>query len=351
MASGKRHKHILVIRLSAMGDVAITVPVLRALTQQHPNVKVTVVSRGHFRPFFDGLPNVYFFEPDLKRRHKGFFGILKLYKDLRKLHVHAVADLHNVLRSKIVTFLFSLRGKKTATTNKFRDERAALTALKADKVITPLPPVTQRHADVFAQLGYPIDVNAAAFPPKQPLTEDITDVTGPKTGKWIGIAPFAQHTGKVYPKDLMQQVIDSLSADAGNTLYLFGGGRDEAKLLDQFAQDRPNIIVVAGAQLILKQELKLISNLDLMLSMDSGNAHMAAMLGVPVVTLWGATHPYAGFAPFKQPLSNALTASREQYPMLPTSIYGNKIIEGYEDAMRTIAPQTVVDKINEVLNQ
>jgi ADP-heptose:LPS heptosyltransferase len=346
---GKKHKHILVIRLSAMGDVAITVPVLRALTQQHPNVKVTVVSRGHFRPFFDGLPNVYFFEPDLKRRHKGFWGILKLYKDLRKLHIHAVADLHNVLRSKIVTFLFSLRGKKTATTNKLRSERAALTALKADKTISPLPPVSQRHADVFAQLGYLIDVNAGVFPPKQPLTEDITDVSGPKTGRWIGIAPFAQHKGKVYPKDLMQQVIDSLSAEATTTLFLFGGGRNEAKLLDDFAQNRPNIIVVAGGSFILKQELKLISNLDVMLSMDSGNAHMAAMLGVPVVTLWGATHPYAGFAPFKQPLSNALTANRQQYPMLPTSIYGNTVVEGYEDAMRTIVPQTVVDKVNEVI--
>ena len=348
MSSGKKHRHILVIRLSAMGDVAMTVPVLRALTRQHPNVKVTVVSRGLFRAFFEGIPNVHFFEPDLKRRHKGFLGILRLYKDLRRLHVHAVADLHNVLRSRIITFLFSLRGKKTATTDKFRKERVQLTALKADKIINPLPPVTERHAEVFAQLGYPLDVNAVPFPPKQPLTEDITDVTGPKNGIWIGIAPFAQHRGKVYPADLMQQVINGLAADTNTTLFLFGSGRQEAKLLDDYAQ-KPNVKVVAGARLILRQELKLISHLNLMLSMDSSNAHMAAMLGVPVVTLWGATHPYAGFAPFKQPLDNALTASREQYPMLPTSIYGNKIIEGYGDAMRSISPQTVIDKVKEII--
>lgn len=348
--SAKKHKHLLVLRLSAMGDVAMTVPVLRALAQQHSNVKVTVVSRGLFRPFFEGIPNVYFFEPDLKRRHNGFLGLLRLYKDLKKLHVYAVADLHNVMRSKIVTLLFSLRGKKTATTNKLRKGRAALTALK-NKVFKPLQPVTERHADVFAQLGFPIDIYAATLPPKQELTEDILDITGPKTGNWIGIAPFAQHRSKVYPKDLMQEVIDQLATNNNNTLFLFGGGRQEAKLLDDFAKERPNIIVVAGAMLILKQELKLISNLNVMLSMDSGNAHMAAMLGVTVVTLWGATHPYAGFTPFKQPLSNTLVANRKQYPLLPTSIYGNKIVPGYEDAMRTILPQTVVNKVNEVLGK
>jgi hypothetical protein len=70
------------------------------------------------------------------------------------------------------------------------------------------------------------------------------------------------------------------------------------------------------------------------------------MLGVKVVTLWGATHPYAGFKPFNQPLENCLTADREKYPLLPTSVYGNKTVAGYEDAMRIIPVDAVVAKIN-----
>lgn len=347
---GKKYKHILVIRLSAMGDVAIAVPVLRAVVQQNPKVKITVVSRAQFKPFFDGIANVHFFGADINHRHKGFLGILRLYKDLRKLHIYAVADLHNVLRSKIVTFLFSRLGKKTATLNKLRKERAAITALKPGKQLQPLQPVAERYAEVFAQLGMPIDVYAASLPHKTELTEDLTDVTGHKTTTWIGIAPFAQHAAKVYPKDLMQEVINTLADNPNNTLLLFGGGRSEIKILQELAQNRDTIKVIAGSKLTLKQELKIIQYLDVMLSMDSGNAHIAAMLGVPVVTLWGATHPYAGFAPFMQPLSNALVADREQYPMLPTSIYGNKKVAGYEDAMRTITPQTVVDKVYEVVS-
>ena len=127
---------------------------------------------------------------------------------------------------------------------------------------------------------------------------------------------------------------------------LFGGGKKEIELLDTLSKNKENVIVVAG-KLQFQQELQLISNLDLMLSMDSGNAHIAAMLGVKVITLWGATHPFAGFSPFHQPIENALTADRVLYPKLPTSVYGNKIIEGYQDAMRTIAVDTIVAKLSE----
>jgi ADP-heptose:LPS heptosyltransferase len=86
------------MRLSAMGDVAMTVPVLRAFVQQNPEVKITVISRHFFKPFFEEIPNLTFFSFDEKKRHKGFFGLLRLYQDLKGLHINAFADLHNVLR-------------------------------------------------------------------------------------------------------------------------------------------------------------------------------------------------------------------------------------------------------------
>jgi ADP-heptose:LPS heptosyltransferase len=345
----KGYKHILVLRFSAMGDVAMTVPVIRALMQQYPNLKVTVVSRTQYKPFFDGIAHLHFAEPDFDRRHKGLFGLLKLYKDLRALHVHAVADLHNVLRTKVLTYLFKRRGKTVATLNKLRDKKAALTA-PVKTVFEPLPHVTLQYAGVFAQLGHPVSLDNPVFPETEALTEDITGTIGKKNGTWIGIAPFAQHRSKVYPKDLMQQVIDHLAAQPHTTLLLFGGGRDEAHALKKFAGGRPNIVVIAGGRLNLKQELKVISNLDVMLSMDSANGHMAAMLGKKVVTLWGATHPYLGFVPFMQPESHQLMPDATQYPALPTSVYGNKEVAGYEDVMRTITPQMVINKLLEVIN-
>ena len=331
-----------------MGDVAMTVPVLRQLVAQYPELKITVVSKGFFKPFFDDIPNVSFLAADTPERSKGLSGIFRLFRDLRKLKVDAVADLHNVLRSKILRTLFNMVGKKTACTDKARAEKRALTRPE-NKIFQPLKPVTERHAEVFAALGFPIDLSHPVFPAKKPMDEAVSSLTGAKLGHWVGIAPFAQHQGKVYPADLMQQVIDQLAENANDTIFLFGAGNAETDILNGFAKGRENVIVVAG-KIKFAQELQLISNLDLMVSMDSGNAHIAAMYGVKTVTLWGATHPFTGFAPFGQPLENALTADREQFPKLPTSVYGNVKVDGYEDAMRTIDPERIIQRIQAVLS-
>ena len=329
--------HILVIRLSAMGDVAMTVPVLRAFSLQYPNVKITVVSRPFFKPFFDDIENITFFPIVLKERHKGFF-------DLRKLNIDAVVDLHNVLRSKIITILFALNGKKVAALDKGRKDKKALTKL-AIKTISPTKTMFDRHCETFEKLGFPLHLETPVFPEKAILSEEIIKITGKKQENWIGIAPFAQYESKVYPTDLMQQVIDELAENGPNKILLFGGGSKEIKKLNQLKNNHKNVIVLAG-KTNLKAELDIISNLNIMLSMDSGNAHIAAMLGVKVITLWGATHPFAGFQPFHQPDDFSLTSDNKQYPFLPTSVYGNKKVNGYENVMRTILLSQVIEKIN-----
>lgn len=337
-------KHILVIRLSAMGDVAMTVPVLRAFSIQHPDVKITVVSRPFFEPFFNDIPNLNFFPIDLKERHNGFLGLWRLFLDLRKLEITAFADLHNVLRSQVVRTFFKLSGIKVAATNKGRAGKKALTRAE-NKVFEPVKSMFERHVETFEKLGFPLDLSNPVFPKKAVLSDGILkEIPFFKGMKLIGIAPFAQYDSKVYPLDLMQDVIDELAKEEIYTIILFGGGNEEIQKLNQLKGNHQSVIVIAG-KIKLKQELELISNLDVMLSMDSGNAHIAAMLGVNVITLWGATHPYAGFKPFNQPLENCITSNREQYPLLPTSIYGNKKVEGYEDVMRSILPETIVSKV------
>ena len=327
-----------------MGDVAMTVPVIRAFVKQQPDVKITFISRPFFKPFFDGIPNLEFFAFDAKERHKGFLGLMRLFNDLRELDIDAFADFHNVLRSKFVRKLFALSGKKVASMDKGRAEKKALTRAE-NKIFKPLTSMFERHVKVFQELGFQIDLSNPIFPSKQKMDQEIIDLIGEKNQNWIGIAPFAQYDSKVYPQDLMQKVIDLLDENPNNKILLFGGGNKEIQILNQFAEGKENVIVIAG-KITFKQELQLISNLDVMLSMDSGNAHIASMLGIKVITLWGATHPYAGFLPFNQALESTLVSDRNQFPKLPTSVYGNKKMEGYEDVMRSIKPEEIVEKIN-----
>jgi ADP-heptose:LPS heptosyltransferase len=99
----------------------------------------------------------------------------------------------------------------------------------------------------------------------------------------------------------------------------------------------------------LANEIEIISNLDLMISMDSANGHLAANYNVPVISLWGLTHPFGGFAPFLSNQKNMLVSSREKYPKIPTSAYGKKIPNGYENVMRTIDYKDVLTRCLDIL--
>lgn len=334
-------KHILVIRLSALGDVAMTVPIVQALTQQHPDLKITILTRAFFKPLFNDLPNVNFHVADVKGKHKGILGIRKLSKELKKMNIDAIADLHNVLRSNILKSFFQLSDIPFIQIDKGRGEKKALTS---GKLFSQLKTTHQRYVDVFKKLNIQIDLSKHSFPPKKKRTQKLTDILGGDHKKWIGIAPFAAFKGKMYPLDLMEQVIERLNGMDSYKIVLFGGGEKEKKILDELADKHKNVISMVG-KLPFEEELQLISNLDLMVSMDSGNAHLASMFGIKTITLWGVTHPYAGFYPFKQNIDNALLSDKEKYPLIPTSVYGNKVPEGYEEVMRTISPEKIIEKI------
>jgi ADP-heptose:LPS heptosyltransferase len=344
----KPTKKILAIRLSAMGDVAMTVPVLRALTQQYPEVKITFITRALFKPFFRDLPNVSVFTADVKGEHKGVFGLYKLAKALNKQEFYVIADLHNVLRSKVLKGF--LRCKRFVSIDKGRKAKRNLTK---GEVFEPLKTTHQRYADVFKVLGYSIDLSNPTFPKPKKLNNKSIELLGIKNSKWIGIAPFATYQSKMYPLDLMKIVVESLSKEYKVLLF---GGKDDNNMMHNFEtsfDDTPTLpntgIVNVVGKFDLDEELDIISNLDIMLTMDSGNAHMAAMLGVKVVTIWGVTHPYAGFAPFNQPEHYCLLADRNKFPKIPTSVYGNKYPESYINAAGSISPEVVIEKIKSIV--
>ena len=341
-------KHILVIRLSAMGDVAMTIPVLRKVHEEYPDLRITFLTRKNFTPLFRDLENVEVFEADVQESHKGISGLKKLSKELKDLGIDAVADLHDVLRSNVLKVMFRYYGIPVKQIKKGRAEKKALTR-KKNKVFKKLKTTHQRYADVFDALGFPVDVSSFKYLGKKQLSPRVRDLAGHEPKKWLGIAPFAQHESKTYPADLMKKVLLKLQEKDQLKIFFFGGGSKESEILKNWEGEFGNAVNVAG-KVSFEEELELISNLDVMVSMDSGNGHLAANYGIPVVSLWGLTHPYAGFAPYGQPKKNCLLPDLKKYPEIPTSVYGTKNPPGYEDAMRTITPEMVVEKIEKVMN-
>lgn len=336
---------ILVIRFSAMGDVAMTTPVLAEFRQQYPGIPLKVVSRKAFSPFFNAISGLDFYPLEPKGRHRGLLGLFKLFLELKATRPQAVADLHNNLRSRILGLLFFCCGIPVRRVDKARAEKKKLTR-KDHKILVQLRPVTERYALVFQQLGFPVKLSHR-LPLRKPLPlpPPLLDLCGQKAGdKWIGLSPFAQHRQKVYPAEKMEEVIRQLAL-RGYRLFIFGGGDSEQQLAEKWASKHPLVTSVIG-KVTLEQELTLISNLDLMVSMDTSGMHLASLKGVPVVSVWGATHPYTGFLGYGQSLNDAVQL--DLY-CRPCSVYGNIPCYRGDFACMNNLPESVV--IQTVINK
>jgi ADP-heptose:LPS heptosyltransferase len=334
-----RPAHIVVFRFSALGDVAMTVPVIKLLLQQYPDLHVTYVSTGFMQPLFEGIERLDFLSADLKGRNKGLPGLYRLYKTIRKeKSIDAIADLHDVLRTKIIRRFFSFSGLKTAFIDKGRKEKAELTRIE-NKDFHPLKSTFERYADVFARLGYPVVLNATVKPA---ASSQSPAARIPGNFKYkIGIAPFAKHLQKQYPIEKIEAVVKMLNADNDKEIIFFGG-KENVNKLQSLEKEFPNTKNYAG-KFSLQEELQIMSTLDLMVSMDSANMHLASLVNVPVVSVWGGTHPYAGFYGWQQ---DPLNAVQVDLYCRPCSVFGKRTCYRKDWAcLHSINPVSVYDKI------
>jgi ADP-heptose:LPS heptosyltransferase len=325
--------HLLIFRFSALGDILMSVPVIDALARQYPDLQVTVVSRPYVGPVMRMLPqNVSFVGVNLKN-YKGLPGIRRLYKELKTLQPSAIADFHNVLRTICLRSFFRLDGIPTAYLDKDRRQRKNF--IKA-KVKTQQRTSFEGYQQVLAELGFPVKIE----------WHQRFSLIGVDTKEnAIGVAPFAAHQGKIYPLNQLEQVVAELSKQVH--VYLFGAGAEEKALMEQWEQKYDNVESVVGRLADMGEELRLMSRLRLVLSMDSGNMHLASLAGVPVVSVWGATHPLGGFLGWGQSMDNVI---QENLPCRPCSIYGNKPCRyGDYRCLTGISPKWIIRVVNEIL--
>lgn len=315
------------------------VPVIRRLLEAYPALRLSFVSQSAFAPLFEGIDRLTFLPADLKGAHRGIPGIWQLFRELQAAGpFDGVADLHQVLRSGMLDSLFRLKGTPVSVINKGRREKYALTR-RSQKQLQPLPSTFDRYAAVFAQLGLAVDLNHT-LNPKADLQTFMN--TACVDRKRIGIAPFAKHRGKTWPPERMRNVVELLAKRGDIEVLLFGGGAAESEILSTWSAEIPGVSSLAGKH-SLKEELQIISGLDLMVSMDSANMHLASMFGVPVVSVWGATHPYAGFLGWGQDMSNVIQSDLD---CRPCSVFGNKpCFKGTYECMTGIFPEILVKKI------
>lgn len=335
------NKHLLIIRFSALGDVLMLVPVVEALAKRYPEVKITVVSRPKVESVFRLLPENVSFVGLEPRRYPGVLGLWHLWRKFMKLKPTHVADVHDVLRTKILRFYFRWSDVKMAVIDKERDKRRAFIEAK---VKTQQKTPFERYAEVFGQLGFPVEIDPSK-PMNGDLVRSLPHIPLPLISASclrIGIAPFAAHKNKIYPVEKMEEVVKALCKH-GHHIFLFGAGGKEKAVLAKWTKLYTGAQSVVSTQPDLAHELKLMSQLDLILTMDSGNMHLAALCGVPVVSIWGATHPLGGFLGWGCKKERIIQCDMD---CRPCSTYGKRPCKrGDLACMNNIDPKTVLNHL------
>ena len=323
----------------------MTVPVLHSLKKTFPSLKLTILTKKQYADLFTGL-DAEVIHADTTGTHKGLTGLYRLVREIKKnRNIDAVADLHNVIRSRIMGMLFRLSGIKVATIDKQRKEKKELIR-RSNKILRPLESNFMRYSKVFNDLGFDFDLVFDGLFKNETLPATVVHLTGEKTGRWIGIAPFAAFEWKEYPLEHLKKVIAAISPLQNTRLIFFGGGSNDGAILDSLVNEFPGSVNMAN-RVSLVDELKLMSKLDVMLAMDSANMHFASLVNIPVISVWGATHPYLGFAPWQQPATNQV-----QVPLFcrPCSVYGNvPCYRGDHACMRGLPESLIIEKLMSVI--
>lgn len=339
---------LLVYRFSAMGDVVLLLPVLKGVLDANSDVEIYLLTQPAFFPVFQDIDRLFLIEADIKGQHSGLVGLFKIYKRIiNDVRPDFVFDVHGVIRTYILDFLFWISGYKVAN---FRKGTFRKWKIIRSKALKYLPNTIERYSDVFIDAGYQVSLPEPPIFQSDYLPEGFNRIFDKSL--LIGIAPFAKHPQKIWGIAKVEDLISEINRFHNASIVLFGGGGSELDVLNQIAGKYPNCIVSAN-HYRLADEIRLIPKLAVMISMDSANMHLASIAGVPTISIWGATHPALGFAPYKQPVENIMQYSGDKLPCRPCSVYGNKKCI-YNDGVRCmefISVNTIIVRINQILKE
>jgi ADP-heptose:LPS heptosyltransferase len=334
---------LLIIRTSAMGDVALMTPVLNSMREQHPEADLILLTRPAFKSFFTSPEGLKLFYPDFNKRHKGIQGLFILFRDLKKQgDIDYVIDLHDVIRSKIRRLFFWISRTPVIKIKKGRKEKKQVIRGERKEMLSHS---VERYQDVFERAGFKITLSKGPWiiPPSDALDKALK-IAGFGEGINIGVAPYAKHDLKMWPEENMIMLLKMISEKSVAKYWLFGGPEESDQLLS-FQKRVPGSFVLSG-KLKLEEELAVMTKLNFMISMDSSNMHMAALTGTKVISIWGATDPLTGFGAWMQPDEYSVRIPVDQLTCRPCTVYGKGKCRRKDHAcMMWLTPEIVFQRI------
>ncbi len=332
-------RKILVLRLSSIGDIILTSPMLRVFKASYPDCQLHYVTRREFLPLLENDPHIdRLFAVDTA---DGRSGLRALNLQLSQEHYDAVFDLHNNFRSRILRNGVSTHIHRI---NK-RGFRRLLLLSAHFNTYRRIIAVPDRYIETAARYGIRPDTDG----PRLYLTEDIRLSARMKlraAGVDLhtaasGICPGAKHFTKRWPAEHFTELAKRMTAD-GEQLLIFGGSADGAAAA-QIREAAPKRIVDLTGRLSLLETAAAMEHCRIIVANDSGLMHMATAMQRPVVALFGSTVREFGFFPYQSP---ATVLEVSGLPCRPcTHIGRDHCPKGHFSCLRGISPESVFEAV------
>lgn len=342
----------LIVRYSQIGDVIIAIPVIYSLAKQYPEEHFTVLTNSKFEGIFQQMPSNVTLLPMIYRKKKGafrginylfdrYFLLLKIFFSKK---YDKVALLQNGTFEDQLKKLLALKGSQIASIDlkNFLSKEKLTSNGKSESI-------NQLYIKTLSEIGYKgiqanFDISFYKNKEKQIALLQKNQLGIKK--QLIGIAPFSRLKAKVYPLERMESVIAYFKDKSDIQLVIFGGGNDEKMVAEKWQNKYSNVTSLIG-KLSFDDELLMIASLNVMLTMDSANLHLASLVETPAISIWGPSHPKLGYYPCNQPISNTIWKG---LACSPCSFWGeNPCLQKRQYACMDIDPQIIITRIENIL--
>jgi ADP-heptose:LPS heptosyltransferase len=327
----KEKLKFLVIRLSSIGDIILTTPVLDAIRQKYPDAVIDFLVMDTYQDAVSGntnLDNLIIFK---KESFKGLGGIYRFARTLKDRRYDVIIDLHAKIRSILISFFLGgriLRYKKRAFWK---------------SLLVPLRLVRYRVDDTIVRNYFKPLQKLHVYFTKESLTfnyneDDVRRVE--KLGNRVVMAPGALNHTKQWPTENFAALGKMLNEE----IVLIGGETEFAQLEEIRRLIGSRCVNLAG-KLSLKESGALISRSKYIITNDSAPFHMARGVSTKAFVIFGPTDP--GMFEYDH---NAVPIISDT-PCAPCSLHGDKKCpKGHFDCMNSLTPEKVYQIIkNEIV--
>jgi heptosyltransferase II len=293
-------QRILVVQPTWVGDAVMATPALRAIRNLYPQAHISYLLKRYVKPMYTGMPwadQLITYRSGKTNKKAGKAEFVGLAARLRKGKFDTAILLPGSFKSALVCKLAGIKriigydrdGRGFLLTDKLLPQREG-----GRYVPTPIIKYYLGLAHYLGSRERDLTMQLFVTPSEQREAERVLERAGvdPARRPLVMLNPGAQYgSSKCWPAEYFATVADRLVDELGAQV-LISSAPKERKIVDEITRHMSHVpIDLAKAGLTLGALKEIVRRCDLMISNDTGPRHMAAAFGVPVVAIFGPTHP------------------------------------------------------------